>query len=38
MRVVSEREFFLHIEPRGLREPHWHPNPAEWQYYTAAPA
>jgi len=43
MRVVSEREFpisatetgaILHIEPRGLREPHWHPNPAEWQYYT----
>jgi len=47
MRVVSEREFpisatmtgaLLHIEPRGLREPHWHPNAAEWQYYIAGRA
>ena len=23
------------IEPGGLRELHWHPNAAEWQYYVA---
>ncbi len=42
MRVVSEREFpisstmtgaLLVIKPGGLRELHWHPNAAEWQYY-----
>ena len=42
MRVVSEREFpisstmtggLLVIKPGGLREMHWHPNAAEWQYY-----
>ncbi len=47
MRIVSEREFpisatitgaLLHIEPGGLREPHWHPNAAEWQYYISGRA
>jgi oxalate decarboxylase len=34
MRVVSEREFPISvIKPGGLRELHWHPNAAEWQYY-----
>ena len=44
MRVASEREFpisatmtgaLLHIDAGSLREPHWHPNAAEWQYYIA---
>jgi oxalate decarboxylase len=39
---VSEREFaisttvtgaLLTIRPGGMRELHWHPNAAEWQYY-----
>jgi oxalate decarboxylase len=43
MRVVSEREFpisttmtgaLLTIKPGGLRELHWHPNAAEWQFYV----
>jgi len=47
MRVVSEREFpisatvtgaILNIEPGNLREPHWHPNAAEWQYYISGRA
>ncbi|MGZ5862379.1 MAG: cupin domain-containing protein [Methyloceanibacter sp.] len=42
MRTVSEREFpisatmtgaLLIIKPRSLRELHWHPNAAEWQFY-----
>jgi oxalate decarboxylase len=42
MRIVSEREFaisttvtgaLLTIRPGGMRELHWHPNAAEWQYY-----
>lgn len=42
MRTVSEAEFpisttmtgaLLIIEPGSLREPHWHPNAAEWQFY-----
>ena len=42
MRIVSEREFpisatvtgaLLTIKPGGMRELHWHPNAAEWQYY-----
>ena len=41
MRVVSMREFpismtmtgaLLTIKPGSLRELHWHPNAAEWQY------
>jgi oxalate decarboxylase len=43
LRVVSERQFpisttvtgaLLRIKPGGLRELHWHPNAAEWQYYV----
>ena len=26
------------VEPGGLRELHWHPNAAEWQYYVAGSA
>ena len=42
MRTVSEREFpisatmtgaLLIIKPGSLRELHWHPNAAEWQFY-----
>ena len=42
MRTVSEAEFpisstmtgaMLIIEPGALRELHWHPNAAEWQFY-----
>ena len=42
LRLVSERQFpisttmtgaLLRIRPGGLRELHWHPNAAEWQYY-----
>lgn len=42
MRTVSEREFpiastmtgaLLIIKPGALRELHWHPNAAEWQFY-----
>jgi oxalate decarboxylase len=44
MRLVSEREFpisktmtgaVLTIKPGGLRELHWHPNAAEWQFYLS---
>jgi oxalate decarboxylase len=28
----------VEIEPGGLRELHWHPNAAEWQYYIAGEA
>jgi oxalate decarboxylase len=40
-RVVTAREFpisttmsgvLFDLEPRALREPHWHPNADEWQY------
>jgi oxalate decarboxylase len=43
MRIVSEREFpisttmtgaLLIIKPGGMRELHWHPNAAEWQFYV----
>ena len=42
MRIASEMEFpisttmtgaLLTIHPGGLRELHWHPNAAEWQYW-----
>ena len=42
MRTVSEREFpisatmtgaLLVIKPGALRELHWHPNAAEWQFW-----
>jgi oxalate decarboxylase len=41
MKIVSAREFpastsitgaLIELEPGGLREPHWHPNAAEWFY------
>lgn len=44
MRLVSEKEFpisttmtgaILTIKPGGLRELHWHPNAAEWQFWLA---
>lgn len=44
MHLVSEREFpisttmtgaILTIQPGSLREMHWHPNAAEWQYYLS---
>ena len=47
MQIVSQREFpisatvtgaVLRIKPHSLREPHWHPNAAEWQYYIAGRA
>ncbi|HYH71239.1 MAG TPA: cupin domain-containing protein [Methyloceanibacter sp.] len=47
MRTVSEREFpisttmtgaMLTIKPGGLRELHWHPNAAEWQFYVKGSA
>jgi oxalate decarboxylase len=46
-RLVSQREFpisttmtgaLMRIKPGGLREPHWHPNADEWQYYLAGRA
>ncbi len=42
MRVVSMRDFPISstmtgalfvIKPGGMRELHWHPNAAEWQFY-----
>ena len=47
MRIVSEREFplsttmtgaLLTINPGAMRELHWHPNAAEWQYYLKGSA
>jgi oxalate decarboxylase len=44
MVIVSQEEFpisttitgaLLTIRPGGMRELHWHPNAAEWQYYIA---
>lgn len=41
IKIVSSREFptsatitgaLIDLEPGGLREPHWHPNAAEWFY------
>lgn len=43
MRIVSAREFpisatmtgaLLTIRPGGMRELHWHPHAAEWQFYV----
>lgn len=28
----------VEIEPGGMREMHWHPNAAEWQYYISGRA
>ena len=47
MRIVSEAEFpisstmtgaLLTIRPGAMRELHWHPNAAEWQYYLKGSA
>ncbi len=47
LRVVSAQEFpisttltggLLEIRPGGMREMHWHPNAAEWQYYLKGKA
>ncbi len=46
-RLVSQREFpisatmtgaHMRIKPGGVREPHWHPNADEWQYYISGRA
>jgi oxalate decarboxylase len=46
-RLVSAKEFpisttitgaILDLKPGGLREPHWHPNTNEWQYYISGQA
>jgi oxalate decarboxylase len=46
-RLVSQREFpisatmtgvLMRIKPGSLRELHWHPNAAEWQYYISGRA
>src|SRR6516165_9286082 len=43
-RLVSQRQFpisttvtgaLMQIKPGALREPHWHPNADEWQYYIS---
>jgi len=42
-RLVSQRQFpisttvtgaLMQIKPGALREPHWHPNADEWQYFV----
>src|SRR5262249_8691841 len=44
---VSQRQFpisttvtgaLMQIKPGALREPHWHPNADEWQYYISGRA
>jgi len=46
-RLVSQRQFpisttvtgaLMQIKSGGLREPHWHPNADEWQYYISGRA
>src|SRR5512133_2218625 len=46
-RLVSQRQFpisttvtgaLMQIKPGALREPHWHPNADEWQYYISGRA
>jgi oxalate decarboxylase len=46
-RLVSQREFpisttitgaLMQFKRGGLREPHWHPNADEWQYYISGRA
>src|SRR5438309_3609142 len=43
-RLVSQQQFpisttvtgaLMQIKPGALREPHWHPNADEWQYYIS---
>ena len=44
VRIVDSRNFpaakniaaaLVNVDPGGMRELHWHPNGAEWQYYLA---
>jgi oxalate decarboxylase len=44
VRIVDSRNFpaastiaaaLVEVDPGGLREMHWHPNKAEWQYYLS---
>src|SRR5260370_40333651 len=46
-RLVSQHQFpisttvtgaLMQIKPGALREPHWHPNANEWQYYISGRA
>src|SRR5262249_27605329 len=46
-RLVSQRQFpisttvtgaLMQIKPGALRDPHWHPNADEWQYYISGRA
>src|SRR4029077_17038978 len=46
-RLVSQRQFpisttvtgaLMQIKPGALREPHWHPNADEWEYYISGRA
>jgi len=46
-RLASQREFpisttmtgaHMRIKPGAIREPHWHPNADEWQYYLTGRA
>ena len=46
-RLVSQQQFpisttvtgaLMQIKPGALREPHWHPNADEWQYYISGRA
>jgi oxalate decarboxylase len=46
-RLASQREFpisttmtgaHMRMKPGGIREPHWHPNADEWQYYLGGRA
>lgn len=47
VRIADSRDFpvsrtvaaaLVEVRPGGLRELHWHPNAAEWQYYIAGSA
>lgn len=47
MRIASSKEFpistsmtaaYVHLEPGGLPNPHWHPDANEWQYVVSGTA
>ena len=47
VRIVDTRNFpiatevaaaIVEVEPKGMREIHWHPNADEWQYYISGTA
>jgi len=47
LRLVSQRQFpisttitgaLMRIKPGAVREPHWHPNTDEWQYFISGRA